>query len=492
MIWKNILRQFIKWGIVLKNSNGNRKKIALKMYIISYFIVAIFTMCGGFLLVNYEYDKSMNEAVNSAKEDNRSMYIYIATMEILENDSYTEYSIATMLRQMPDNGTKKENQVLYEADYTGEKLDKAQTVMNIVMINGEKMIKVVSRCADMYLINYKGIDSIIKMRDSNYEIYKNIVIAVSFMMAIVLYIFTWYITRPLSELANAAKMISDGDYSVRIKSLSGMKSYEAELLKNTLNELAENIGCHIEKLELENTKKEEFMGNFTHELKTPMTSIIGYADLLRTYELEQSDVKEYGTYIYREARRLEKLSLNLLDMIVAEKTKFELIRIDMELFLTKLADTFSCYKQKYGIDVKITCMRGYVYAEPSLLTTLIINLTDNAAKASEQGSVVRINGTIQSGYYIITVSDNGIGIPKEEIERITEAFYMVDKSRARKKGGAGLGLALCEKIVKIHDATMKIDSEEGKGTVVRVKLKIAKSDEIKATYSEEYRNEQNN
>ena len=114
-----------------------------------------------------------------------------------------------------------------------------------------------------------------------------------------------------------------------------------------------------------------------------------------------------------------------------------------------------------------------VICEPSLLKTLIINLMDNGCKASEKGSRVTVVGKREQGFYVIQVIDHGMGIPEDEIKKITEPFYMVDKSRARKQGGTGLGLALCSKIALIHGTSLEITSQLGKGTTVSFKLKRA-------------------
>ena len=104
---------------------------------------------------------------------------------------------------------------------------------------------------------------------------------------------------------------------------------------------------------------------------------------------------------------------------------------------------------------------------------MLYNLIDNARKASEPGSELLLHGAIRDNRYIFSVADRGRGIPKEEIHKITQAFYMVDKSRARAQNGAGLGLALCEKIAQLHGGRLSIQSELGKGTVVRLVMEVA-------------------
>lgn len=121
----------------------------------------------------------------------------------------------------------------------------------------------------------------------------------------------------------------------------------------------------------------------------------------------------------------------------------------------------------------VQAQEGILYGDRDLLSTVFINFLDNARKALEKGSCIRLTGRKDSDGYVMIVEDEGIGIPEEELARITEAFYMVDKSRARKEGGAGLGLALCRKILYLHRALWKIESAPGKGTKITVSFHMA-------------------
>ena len=124
--------------------------------------------------------------------------------------------------------------------------------------------------------------------------------------------------------------------------------------------------------------------------------------------------------------------------------------------------------ERKGIRGKIDLQKGVILGDRDLLLSLLYNLLDNAVKAVEEGGFILMKGSKLPQGYEIKVVDNGRGIPKEEIARITEAFYMVDKSRSRKEGGAGIGMALCQKIITLHQGELKIDSKLGEGTVMRL------------------------
>lgn len=283
-----------------------------------------------------------------------------------------------------------------------------------------------------------------------------------------------FISKPLNKLTSLSAKIAKGDIRERIKLNRFEKSIkEIDMLADSFNNMAECNEKYISQLKEEYKKQEEFTGSFTHELKTPLTTIIGYSDLLRTYDLPQNERRMYAEYIYKEGKRLESLSIHLLNLLVMNNQSFTLSEVKTEVLAYDLKSATAFLPQKYGVSLDFYLAKDSVICEPSLLKTLIINLMDNGCKASEKGSRVTVVGKREQGFYVIQVIDHGMGIPENEIKKITEPFYMVDKSRARKQGGAGLGLALCSKIALIHGTSLEITSQLGKGTTVSFKLKRA-------------------
>lgn len=285
-----------------------------------------------------------------------------------------------------------------------------------------------------------------------------------------------FISKPLNKLTSLSAKIAKGDITERIKLNRFEKSIkEIDMLADSFNNMAECNEKYISQLKEEYKKQEEFTGSFTHELKTPLTTIIGYSDLLRTYDLPQNERRMYAEYIYKEGKRLESLSIHLLNLLVMNNQSFTLSEVKTEVLSYDLKSATAFLPQKYGVSLDFYLEKDSVICEPSLLKTLIINLMDNGCKASEKGSRVTVVGKREQGFYVIQVIDHGMGIPEDEIKKITEPFYMVDKSRARKQGGTGLGLALCSKIALIHGTSLEITSQLGKGTTVSFKLKRAET-----------------
>ena len=212
------------------------------------------------------------------------------------------------------------------------------------------------------------------------------------------------------------------------------------------------------------------MGAFAHELKTPMTAIIGFADLLRQGNLDESTRMTAANYIFTEGRRLEKLSFKLLELIVLRKDAIAMKRVWLNRYLEEIERALAPSLREKGIRLVCRAEQARAVLEPDLVKSLLYNLVDNASKAMDQGGIIGVKATAIPGGCQFYVADNGRGMEEKELARITEAFYRVDKSRSRAQGGAGLGLALCKQIVELHNGSIHFDSKPGAGTQVTVTL----------------------
>ena len=227
----------------------------------------------------------------------------------------------------------------------------------------------------------------------------------------------------------------------------------------------------ISNLEDVANRREEFIASFAHELKTPLTAIIGYADMIRSKEMTPKSRFTAAGYIFSEGKRLEALSLKLMDIIVAGKQGFELKTFEIGYFIRSIAAVTVPSLSNDGITLDMRWEPGEIKVEPDLFKTLMINLVDNARKASKKNDTIELFGKAEKGGYALYVRDHGRGMKKEELSKITEPFYMIDKSRSRAQNGAGLGLALCQRIAELHATELQYESEPGKGTTVRIFLK---------------------
>lgn len=323
---------------------------------------------------------------------------------------------------------------------------------------------------NVYLNIIRDISDVFKNRDDQLGIFYRIMTGVMILTALFSYVTAYHLTKPLSRLSKVARRISEGDLTVRAGIESGDEIGE---LAADIDEMAGNLENNIDELNDAVRRQEDFVGNFAHELKTPLTSIIGYADMLRSRKLSQETIFSAANYIFTEGKRLEGMSFKLLELLVTKQQDITLVKIDSEYFFDEIEGALTPVMDKDNINLQVTAEPGYIMADMDLFKSVLFNLADNARKATsgKKDANIAITGKALDNKYIIYVIDNGSGIPKEEVNKITEAFYMVDKSRAREQGGAGLGLALCKQIMEVHEGTMEIMSKEGEGTTFVLTLK---------------------
>lgn len=275
-------------------------------------------------------------------------------------------------------------------------------------------------------------------------------------------VFARRMTRPLRTLTTASAEIADGDYARRTGLHTGD---EIETLSSSFDKMADAVQEKITALQADVRQREDFMGAFAHELKTPMTSIIGYADMLRTIQANPAEQYEAAGAIYHEGRRLEALSGKLLALLGLGEETITLQPTALSALWPRLQAACP------GVPLQLPACDAAVQADADLLLDLLCNLVGNAVKASEPGQPVEVWAAEGGDTVTLTVADHGCGIPQSEISRVTEPFYMVDKSRARKQGGSGLGLALCKRIAEVHGSDLHIESTPGEGTRVSVILR---------------------
>lgn len=282
------------------------------------------------------------------------------------------------------------------------------------------------------------------------------------------------LTGPLKRMSRAAGRMAQGDYEERL-AVKGRD--EIGELAESFNRMAEAVEEKVEALSRAAREREDFVANFAHEMKTPMTSIIGYADMLYQRELSRKEVRDASWYIWNEGMRLEALSLKLMDLTVLGRQDFPLQEMAAEELLADAAGGLEPFFAEKGVSFALWADPAYIRVEYDLFKTLLINLLDNSVKAG--CTRLALSGTRErEGGYRICVRDNGCGMEEEELSRITEAFYMVDKARSRKQHGAGLGLALADRIARIHGSRLEFRSRKGQGTEVSLLFSCAETEMV--------------
>lgn len=282
------------------------------------------------------------------------------------------------------------------------------------------------------------------------------------MSVVLIFLIIRRILKPLRELQRAAVDISGGDLKRRADVHT---RDEIGSVAKAFNAMADQIENQVTELEQESERRRQLLGSLTHEMKTPMTSIIGYSDTLLNVNLKWEQKQRALYHIREECSRLERLGSKLMSLMgLYDNDSILMEEVPMQEIFEKTARLEKHPLAQRGLKLEYLCAMGKRKVDRDLFESLLVNLIDNSARASKEGDTIYLIGEENR----IIVKDQGWGIPKEEIERVTEAFYMVDKARSRKEGGCGLGLALCARIALLHGAQLKIESELGQGTRISV------------------------
>ncbi len=301
---------------------------------------------------------------------------------------------------------------------------------------------------------------------------------------IIIGIITFYATRfinslinPVTEISKIAKLIAHGNFSIKIE-----KKYKDEIgeLCDTVNYMAKELG-NAEKI------KNDFISSVSHEIRTPLTAIKGWAETMNMGEgMDKSVIQKGLNIIVHETERLSKIVEELLDFSSLQ-SGIMAVSMDKLDILAELGEAVYIFKER-----AISENKALVYNEPKMVSPIMgdrnrlkqvfINVIDNALKYTSEGGGISVSVTEKNSHICVSVTDNGCGIAKSHLSRITEKFYKANSTQR----GSGIGLAIVSEIVEIHRGTLEIISEEGFGTTVNIFLPVIKqiSDSISSEMEE--------
>lgn len=216
--------------------------------------------------------------------------------------------------------------------------------------------------------------------------------------------------------------------------------------------------------------RQDFTANVSHELKTPLTAISGYAELMEAGMIEGEQVKYYAGEIHNNADRLLSLINDIIHLSEMDRTEYEvpMEKVDLSELVQEGIKTLTVTAEKRGISLRYIGETAVVYGNRELLMELIWNLCDNAIRYNKENGMVKVQVEKNKDMVTLVVSDTGIGIPAEHKERVFERFYRVDKSRSKETGGTGLGLAIVKHIVTQHNAKLELESVPDEGTKIKI------------------------
>ncbi len=268
------------------------------------------------------------------------------------------------------------------------------------------------------------------------------------------------IVKPIQALSKAARQITEGEYNINVK-VDG---------KDEISQLGKDFNVMVKALESTDNLRKEFVSNVSHEFKTPVTSIMGFAKLIKDGNLNSNQVSEYCDIIIDESERLSQLSKNLLMLseIETEVIHESKILFSLDEQIRRVVLLLEPFWQKKEIEVELNLEKITLINNDKLIQQIWINLISNAIKFSDNNSKIVINSYYENGKAVVEIIDYGIGIKAKDIGRIFERFYQVDTSRSSE--GHGLGLVIVKTILDKLDGTISVQSELNTKTIFTVKL----------------------
>ena len=308
----------------------------------------------------------------------------------------------------------------------------------------------------------KEIEDQISAQKQRYQI---IEVAICILLSVIALFFSAFLLRPFKKLEAELNRANQGD----MQPISVPDCQETERIAAVYNESLLRLK-HLDE------SRQEFVSNVSHELKTPITSIRILADSLLSMgeapvELYQEFMQDISNEIDRESRIID----DLLEMVRLDRSNAELTvqRVNMNELMGSVLKRLKGNAEKRNVNITLECMRPVVADVDELkFTRLVTNLVENAIKYNQDGGRVAVSLNADQTYFYVKIVDTGVGIPEDEIGKIFERFYRVDKARSRETGGTGLGLAICKDIVQLHHGVIRVSSDFGVGStfVVRVPL----------------------
>ena len=468
-------------------------KFLYKILLWTIIIMAAAFGLSGYFFVNFVFETALEREVEQALDDSNILQFAFETAALnvpAKYDVLQDIAVQQIGSKLEDGGqgsgrllrlSDEEKKTLYVSEGFTEDVTLLQSITENsgswqVLCKEERyyiqtgiMVNALDR--NLYLETMRDVTEIYTERAMGFSVYRKVTLAMLAASAVVMFFICTWLTKPIRLLTRATRKMAEGDYSYRAKQIS---SDELGQLTQDFNSMANALEGTIGELKDEVRAREDFIAAFAHELKTPLTAIIGYADLLRSRKLDDEKHFLSANYIYTEGKRLESMSFRLLDIIVTKREKIDPQPVEAEMIFRYLEDMFAENTEQ---TIQTSFDKGMVYAEINLIKSVLLNLVDNALKASLPGGIVEVSGKLLEDGYQFQIKDYGVGIPEEEVKRVTEAFYMVDKSRSRSKNGAGLGLALCVEILRLHDSELTIESKVDEGTCMSFVLPWRKEEQ---------------
>lgn len=382
-------------------------------------------------LLGEEYNPNVdNLRITLVEEDGTVIYDTYADIRKMEN-----HADRKEIKEALKNGTGK---TIRTSDTMGK-----NTFYYAILLENGNVLRVAKEAGSIWSVFLNAVPIIITL-----------VVVLFFLSMLLSNLLTKSLVRPVEQMSQ------DMDHIENITTYKELMPFI-----NTIQKQHENI--------LENAKmRQEFTANVSHELKTPLTAISGYSELIQNGMATEEDTIRFAGEIHKNAKRLltlinDTIRLSQLD-VSEQKVTYE--ELDLYKIAEDCVNMLQFSAEKHNINIFISGSSAYLEGNKEMLEEVVYNLCDNAIRYNNEGGKVEVTVKPIKGKIYLCVEDNGIGISKEHQERIFERFYRVDKSRSKSTGGTGLGLAIVKHIIQKHGAQMKLTSDSGQGTKIEVEF----------------------
>lgn len=437
-------------------------KIKYRIFIVSFAIVILTVNFIGITLINNFFKTGINNEIERRIVDINS--ILNTTLLNFENISYTasnyyvngvytkvtseEETVFTNIR----NDVKEVEDILFR--------DLEDNYVNS-FIKGNNLYLGIKKNNNQILIT-SSLESIYNSRDNMISYFTKLSIFISFLAAIILSIFTSLITRKIKKLSITALNIEKGNFDIEIPDLG---HDEIGTFAKVFADMTKSIKKNIEEIETVSENRKLFIGNLTHEISTPLTSIVGYSSLIKNSKVKDiKTIKSYSEKIYEEGKYIESMRDKLLELMGLSKNDIPLEKIN----ITNILKNYVKELQELYPDSYITLnsvSKIYKAVSQPLFKSLVFNLVKNSIKAcSDKKPQIEI--LVDKD--LLVIKDNGCGLKDSEIKKVLEPFYTGSKDRNRVSSSLGLGLPLAVRIAEYHHWQFQINSKENIGTTITI------------------------
>ncbi len=320
-----------------------------------------------------------------------------------------------------------------------------------------------------YLLLHEPLSEIVMLQNQFLNVVYLSGLVIFLLSLILLMVMALTVLRPLRHITEGATKYAQGDYHYKIRQDS----------RDEMGYLAETLNFMAEEIAKQDDYQKQFIANVSHDFRSPLTSIHGYLEAILDGTIPKEMEEKYLLRLINETERLTKLTRSMLTLDSLDQKGFlNRSNFDINRMIREVCESFemSCEKRHIAVHLVFSEKKEMVYADFSKIQQVLYNLVDNAVKFSSDDSFIEIQTEVRGTKVSIAVRDNGIGIPRKDLQKIWDRFYKSDSSRGKDKHGTGLGLSIAKSLISAHGENIDCISTEGAGTEFRFTLPAAKAE----------------